>query len=125
MDGSKGGRLGTTLVLAVLFVVLAVAAAIGLARYGDRVPWLAPLLGEPTRTTGTVVVQDIQRLNELATVRWTQQVIVEEEADEAIWRTYMPDLLSGEKVLLVAVGDVEAGVNLDELGRDDVRVEEA
>ena len=124
MNGFKGGGLGATLVLAVLFVVLAVAAAIGLARYGERVPWLAPLLGEPTQTTGTVVVQDIQRLNELATVRWTQQVIVEEEGNEKIWRTYLPDLLSGEKVLLVAAGDVEAGVNLDELGQDDVRVEE-
>lgn len=124
MNGFKGGGLGTTLVLAVLFMVLAVAAAIGLARYGERIPWLSPLLGKPTQTTGTVVVQDIQRLNELATVKWTQQVIVEEEGNEAIWRTYLPDLLSGEKVLLVAVGDVQAGVNLDELGEDDVRVEE-
>jgi hypothetical protein len=32
--------------------------------------------------------------------------------------------LSGERVLLIAVGDVQAGVNLDELGEDDVQVEE-
>jgi hypothetical protein len=69
-------------------------------------------------------VQDIQRLNELATVKWTQQVIVEEEGNEEIWRSYLPEFVSGEKVLLVAVGDVQAGVNLDELGEDDVRVEE-
>jgi hypothetical protein len=124
LNGFKGGGFGTTLVLAVLFVGFAVAAAIGLARYGERVPWLAPLLGEPTRTTGTVVVQDIQRLNELATVKWTQQVIVEEEGNEEIWRSYLPEFVSGEKVLLIAVGDVQAGVNLDELGEDDVRVEE-
>jgi hypothetical protein len=124
LNGFKGGGFGTTLVLAVLFVVLALAAAIGLARYGERVPWLSPLLGEPTQTTGTVVVQDIQRLNQLSTMRWTQQVIVEEEGNEEIWRSYLPEFVSGEKVLLVAVGDVEAGVNLDELGQDDVRVEE-
>ena len=79
MNGFKGGGFGTTLVLAVLFVVWAVAAGIGLTRYGERVPWLSPLLVKPTQTTGTVVAQDIQRLNELATVKWTQLVIVEEE----------------------------------------------
>ena len=35
----------------------------------------------------------------------------------------LPDFLAGEKVLLVASGEVEAGVNLDELSKDDVRVE--
>ena len=50
-----------------------------MTRYGERVPWLSPLLVKPTQTTGTVVAQDIQRLNELATVKWTQLVIVEEE----------------------------------------------
>ncbi len=120
----KGGGFGTTLILAVLFVVLAVAVGLGVARYGEQVSWLAPLLGKPTQTTSTVRVQDIQRLNELATVKWTQQVIVEEEGNEEIWRRYLPDLLSGERVLLVAVGDVQAGVNLDELSEDDVQVEE-
>ncbi len=120
----RRGGFGTTLVLALLFVVLAVAVGLGVARYGEQVSWLAPLLGKPTQTTGTVVVQDIQKLNELATVKWTQQVIVEEEGSEEIWRRYLPDFLSGETVLLVAVGDVQAGVNLDEMGEDDMRVEE-
>jgi hypothetical protein len=100
--------------LAVLFVVLGVAVGLG----------VAPLLSEPTQTDGPILVQEIQSLNELATVKWTQQVIVEEEGNEEIWRRYLPDLLSGEKVLLIAVGDVQAGVNLDELGEDDVQVEE-
>ncbi len=66
-----------------------------MARYGEQISWLAPLLGKPAQTTSTVVVQDIQKLNELATVKWTQQVIVEEEGNEEIWRRYLPDLLSG------------------------------
>lgn len=85
---------------------------------------VAPLLSEPTQTDSPIVVQGIQRLNELATVKWTQQVIVEEEGNEEIWRRYLPDLLSGERVLLIAVGDVQGGVNLDELGEVDVQVEE-
>ena len=36
--------------------------------------------------------------------------------------TDLEQLLVGEKVLLVAAGDVEAGVDLESLGRDDVRV---
>ena len=124
MKGFRRRGFGITLVLALLFVVLAVAVGLGVARYAEQASWLAPLLGEPTHRTGPVVVQDIQRLNELATVKWTQQVIVEEEGNEEIWRRYLPDLLSGERVLLIAVGDVQAGVNLDELGEDDVQVEE-
>ncbi len=36
--------------------------------------------------------------------------------------TDLEQLLVGEKVLLVAAGDVEAGVDLESLGHDDVRV---
>jgi hypothetical protein len=49
--------------LAVLFVVLGVAVGLG----------VAPLLSEPTQTDSPIVVHDIQRLNELATVKWTHQ----------------------------------------------------
>src|SRR5215216_4081228 len=85
---------------------------------------VAPLLSEPTQTDSPIVVQGIQRLNELATVKWTQQVIVEEEGNEEIWRRYLPELLSGERVLLIAVGDVQGGVNLDELSEVAEQVEE-
>jgi hypothetical protein len=115
----KGGGFGTTFVLAVLFVVLATALAMGLARYGERSSLLAPLMGKPTQTTAPVVVEGIQRLNELSTVRWTESVVVTEETSEGV----LPQSLNGEKLILVATGKVEAGVNLDELGQDDVRVE--
>ena len=106
-----------------LILVAALALGIGIARYGDRIDWLSPLLGEPTRASSTVIVEDIQRLNELATVKWTTQVIIEEEGSGALWQRYLPKFLTGEEVLLIAVGDVRAGVNLDELGEDDVRVD--
>jgi len=67
-------------------------------------------------------VLGVQRLNELATVRQTVQVIVTEEENESILTQPLPEFLTGEKLLLVAVGEVEAGVDLDELGDDDVRV---
>lgn len=118
----RGGGFATTLVLALLLVALALAAGVGIARYGDRIPWLADLLGEPTRDSDAVI-EGIQRLNELATVRYTTQVIVTEEENERILQQPLPEFLTGESVILVAWGEVEAGIDLDELGKDDVQVE--
>ncbi len=114
--------MGTTLVWALFFVVLALVAAIGLARYGDRIPIIAPLI-EPTQTSDTVV-QGVRRLNELATAEMTAQVVVPEEEVARIMGQEVPEFLMGEKVLLIARGEVEAGIDLDELSRNDVKVEE-
>ena len=124
MANTKRGGFGTTLALALLLVIVAVAVGIGLARYGDRVPLLSPLLGEPTQTSGPVVVQGIQRLNELATVKWTSEVVITEEGSGGFFQRYLPQFLTGETVMLIASGEVTAGVNLDELGPEDVRVED-
>jgi hypothetical protein len=121
--GKKGGGLGTTLVLALVIVVLGVAIGVGISRFdfAERVPLIGPLLQErPARTTTSpVVVEGVRGLDQLATVRVTESIIVTRESasDNALDR-----LFSGEKVLLVASGNVEAGVDLGELGEDDVRV---
>ena len=121
--GKKGGGLGTTLVLA--FVIVLVGVGLGLvlstSSIVERVPVVGPLLfeEEPAQTTTSPgVVEGIQDLNQLATVRWRESVIVTRESGG----TDLEQLLVGEKVLLVAAGDVEAGVDLESLGRDDVRV---
>ncbi len=106
------GGVGTTLILALLLVIVSAAAGVGLA--------LA--IWNPTEPDDTAVVLGIRRLNELATVEYTTQVIVTEEENAEIFRQPLPEFLTGEKLLLVAVGEVEAGVDLDELGPDDVRV---
>jgi hypothetical protein len=122
--GKKGGGFGTTLVLAFVIVLLGVGlgVAISTQSFMQRVPVVGPLLfeEEPAQTTtGPVVVEGIQDLNQLATVRWRESVIVTRQSGG----TELEQILSGEKVLLVAAGDVEAGVDLESLGRDDVRVE--
>src|SRR5215203_3036853 len=103
---------GTTLILALLLVIVSVAAGAGLVY----------LIWNPTQPDEPVVVEGIQRLNELATVRYTTQVLVTKEENAEFFRQPLPEFLTGEKVLLVAVGEVEAGVDLDELGPEDVRV---
>ena len=74
----RGSGLGTTLVLALVIVVLSVVLGVGLARYGGSLPLLGSLFGggEAKTTTSPVVVEGIQRLDRLATVRWTESVVV-------------------------------------------------
>ena len=117
---SKGGGLGTTLVLALVIVVLGVALGIGLARFGSLLPIVEPLLGEkpPRTTTGPVVVEGIQELDQLATVRWTESVPVTRETGGDV----LDRLFSGEKVIVIATGKVEAGVDLGDISKDDVSV---
>ena len=122
--GRKGGGFGTTLVLAFVIVVLGVGLGVALSTqsFMERLPVIGPILFEeqpPRTTTGPVMVEGIQDLDQLATVRWRESVIVTRESGG----TELEQFLAGEKVLLVAAGDVEAGVNLADLGRDDVRVE--
>ena len=118
--GNKGGGLGTTLVLGFVIVVLGGALGVGLARYGQVLPIVGPLLGEkpPRTTTGPVVVEGIQELDQLATVRWTESVPVTRETGGDI----LNRLFSGEQVIVIATGNVEAGVDLGDIHKDDVSV---
>jgi hypothetical protein len=118
--GNKGGGLGTTLVLAFVIVVLGGALGVGLARYGQVLPIVGPLLGEkpPRTTTGPVVVEGVQELDQLATVRWTESVPVTRETGGDI----LDRLFSGEQVIVIATGNVEAGVDLGDIHKDDVSV---
>ena len=123
MIGKKVGGIGTTFVLALVIVVLSVALGVGIGRFDfmERMPVIGPLLEDrpPRTTTGPVVVEGIQELDQLATVLWTESVLATRESGG----TDLERILTGERVLLVASGDVEAGVSLAELGEDDVRVD--
>jgi Protein of unknown function (DUF4230) len=118
--GGKGGGLGTTLVLALVIVVLGIVLGVGLARFGSLLPIVGPLLAEkpPRTTTGPVVVEGIRELDQPATVRWTESVPVTRETGGDI----LDRLFSGEKVIVIATGKVEAGVDLGDITKDDVSV---
>lgn len=122
--GKKGGGLGTTLVLALVIVLVGVGLGVALSTssFMAGLPVVGPLLFEeqPAKTTsGPVVVEGIQDLNQLATVRWKESVIITRESGG----TQLERFFSGEEVTVVAAGDVEAGVDLADLGRDDVLVD--
>lgn len=119
--GRKGGGLLTTVLLAVLIVIVSVVAGVGLARYGANLPTVGWLFseGRPQTTTSPVVVEGVQKLDRLDTVRMTESVVVTKDTGGSELRRF----LTGEEVLLVAVGDVEAGVDLSSVTEEDVRVE--
>ena len=122
--GKKGGGFRSTLVMALLIVVLSVALGVGISRFDfmARIPVVGPFLFEeqPARTTTSpVVVEGVRDLNQLATVRSTESVLIMRESGG----TGLERIFSGERVLLVAVGQAEAGVDLANMGEDDVRVD--
>lgn len=120
--GKKGGSFVTTFVLALVIVVLSVGLGIGISRFdfAERMPLIGPLLQEkpPKTTTSPVVVEGVRELDQLATVRWRESIVVTRENGG----DFLDRLFSGERILVVATGDVEAGVDLSEIGNGDVEV---
>lgn len=121
----KSGGFLTTFVLAVVVVIASVVLGVGVSRFDfmASVPLIGPYFYEErpaTTTTGPTVIEGIQDLDELATVRWTESVPVTRESGG----TRFEQIFSGERVLLIATGEVEAGLDLSEIGEGDVNVNE-
>ena len=121
--GKRAGGFGTTLVLALLLVVVSMAMGVGFGRFdfAERLPVVGPFFYEERAeqtTSGPVVVEGIHKLDQLATVRFTESVPITKESGG----TGFERLFSGERVLLIASGEVEAGVDLSKLDRDSVTV---
>ncbi len=127
----RGSSAGKVLVLTAIVMLLAAALGIGLARYGGELPIIGPIFGGPdTTTTSEVFVQEIQDLENLTTIRWLGSVVVTEEAEPGRIQNLADSFgldtsaFTGESVIVTATGEVEAGVNLEELDESDVRVNE-
>jgi len=65
-----------------------------------------------------IVVQRIQKLSRLETVVYSLDTIVEGSRSSAV----LPDLLAGDRILLVVHGQSTAGIDLGQLKPEDVRI---
>lgn len=65
------------------------------------------------------VVEKIQRLNRLETVVYSLDTVVEGSRSTPV----LPDLLGGDRVLLVVHGQSIAGIDLSKLKQEDVRID--
>ena len=69
--------------------------------------------------SGPVVLEQIRRLNRLETVSFSVDTVVVGTRTNAV----LPDLLFGDRLLLVVHGEVIAGVDLQQMSPDAVKVE--
>src|ERR1700675_3220797 len=117
---TRGGLLAGLL----LGMVLA-TAAIGLLLWSYTSASLMAFLRSPLTAMRTridvsqpTVVQQIQRLQRLETVRFNMEKIVSGERENE----YLPKWLVGDRLLLVVEGEAVAGVDLGKLRPEDVTV---
>jgi hypothetical protein len=118
------GRSSSGTLVAVLFSLLLGAAALALfIRHATNgvLGRVATAITGRTSTFDTsvpAVVQRIQRLNRLETVVYSIDTVVEGARSSPV----LPDLLAGDRLLLVVHGQSIAGIDLSQLKPEDVRI---
>jgi hypothetical protein len=118
----RSGSSGTLFAVLLSLVLGAVALAVFLrhATTGIMARVATAITGRTTTidTTVPTVVQKIQRLNRLETVVYSIDTVVEGSKSSAV----LPDLLAGDRILLVVHGQSIAGIDLSQLKPEDVRI---
>jgi Protein of unknown function (DUF4230) len=114
---------GTLLVVLLSLILGAVALAVFIrhATTGVLARVATAITGRSTAfdTSVPAVVQRIQRLNRLETVVYSIDTVVEGSKSSPV----LPDLLAGDRLLLVVHGQSIAGIDLGQLKPEDVRIE--
>jgi len=123
--GSGRSSSGTLFVVLLSLILGAAALAVFLrhATSGILARVATAITGRTTTfdTSVPAVVQRIQRLNRLETVVYSIDTVVEGSKSSAV----LPDLLAGDRLLLVVHGQSIAGVDLAQLKPEDVRIDPA
>jgi uncharacterized protein DUF4230 len=122
-SSGRRGSSGTLIAILLSLILGAVALAVFLrhATTGIMARVATAITGRTTTfdTSVPAVVQKIQRLNRLETVVYSIDTIVEGSKSSAV----LPDLLAGDRILLVVHGQSIAGIDLSQLKPEDVRIE--
>ena len=113
-----------TLILILLSLILGAVAVVVFLRQatsGIMARVATAITGRPTTfdTSVPAVVQKIQRLARLETVVYSIDTVVEGSKSSPV----LPDLLAGDRLLLVVHGQSIAGIDLGQLKPEDVRIE--
>src|SRR5882757_2779164 len=119
---SGRGSSGTFLVvlLALLLGAIAMGVFVRRATTGIMGRVASAITGRTTTfdTSVPAVVQKIQRLSRLETVVYSIDTVVEGSKSSVV----LPDLLAGDRILLVVHGQSIAGIDLAQLKPEDVRI---
>jgi hypothetical protein len=118
-------RRGSGTFYAFLLAVVLGAVALGLflrqARSGAMGRIAGLIIGRSTTIVSAPgVVEKIQRLNRLETVVYSLDTVVEGNKSSAV----LPDLLAGDRLLMIVRGQTIAGVDMSQMKSDDVQITE-
>jgi hypothetical protein len=122
----SGPNYGRMLLGLVLALVLGAAAMVVVVRHAGSgvLGRMAALLTGRTEgfdTSVPTVVEKIQRLNRLETVVYSLDTVVEGDKTSPI----LPDVLAGDRILLVVHGESIAGIDFAQLKPEDVQIDAA
>ena len=120
---SSGRTSSGTFIAFLLALILGAAAMAVFVRHattGILARVASAITGRTTTFDTSVpsVVQKIQRLNRLETVVYSIDTVVEGTKSSVV----LPDLLAGDRILLVVHGQSIAGIDLSQLKPEDVRI---
>ncbi len=123
---SSGRSSSGPLIVVLLSILLGAAGVIVLLRHassGFPARMLALITARSTSfdTSVPVVVERIQRLSRLETVVYSLDTVVEGSRSSPV----LPDLLGGDRILLVVHGQSIAGIDLSKLRPEDVKIDGA
>jgi hypothetical protein len=121
-SSGRSGSTGTLLAVLLSLILGAVALAVFIrhATSGIMARVATAITGRTTTfdTSVPAVVQRIQRLNRLETVVYSIDTVVEGSKSSAV----LPDLLAGDRILLVVHGQSIAGIDLSRLKPEDIHI---
>jgi hypothetical protein len=113
---------GIGVVLALLLGAAALGFFVHQARSGIAGRLAAIITGRPlTIISAPDVVEKVQKLNRLETVVYSLDTVVEGSESNPI----LPDVLAGDKLLMIVHGQTIAGVDLSQLKPDSVQITES
>jgi hypothetical protein len=124
-DYEHGRRRGSGLAALVIFCLVLGAAILGVFVHGARSGWPGKLASAIAGRSLSVVsapdvIDRIQRLNRLETVKYSLDTVVEGVESSPV----LPDALAGDKLLMIVHGSTVAGVDLSQLKPESLEITE-
>ena len=120
-----GRRRGSGVLFAVVVSLLLGATMLGVFVHRARSGWAGRLASAIAGRSLTIVsapdvIEKIQRLNRLETVKYSLDTVVEGQESNPV----LPDALAGDKLLMIVHGSTIAGVDLSQLKPESVQITE-
>jgi len=115
----RGSGMFYAFLLAVVLGALALGVFLHQAKSGAMARIAGLIIGRSTSIVSAPgVVEKIQRLNRLETVVYSLDTVVEGNKSSAV----LPDLLAGDRMLMIVRGQTIAGVDMSQMKPDDVQI---